>query len=283
MKLSFIKKSILAAIFATSVFAYADTATVISVTGKVEVNRKDAWVPVTKDTVIREGEVISTGFKSEALVKYKDSVMKLGPLTRITLEKLASSDSKENVSVYLSTGTVRSSVSHSENKRVSYTVRNPIAVASVRGTEFEMDGLANVDCFDGGVFVVPAENVDPRRDLGINSPAGAKAASDGDEGKAPEPKDGETNAFTSGSDINPNLRGGVLITGGQSTDFKDPASSKPSRAKTGAEANLAALTSDLNTASDREYTPTVDSNSGSSVSGATSQTKGKLVIKLLFN
>ena len=137
MKSCLIKKYILAVLFASCTLAFAETATVISVSGKVEVNRNETWLPVQKDTIIREGEVISTGFKSEALVKYKDSVMKLGPLTRITLEKLASSDTKDDVSVYLSTGSVRSTVNHSENRRVSYTVRNPIAVASVRGTVFD--------------------------------------------------------------------------------------------------------------------------------------------------
>lgn len=157
MKFGSLKKSILAVLIASSAYTFADSARVISVSGKAEVDRNNSWIPLQKDALINEGEVISTGFKSELLIKYKDSVMKLGSLTRITLEKLASTDKKDDVSVYLNTGTIRSTVNHSENRRISYTVRNPIAVASVRGTDFDMDGLANVDCYSGGVVVVPAE------------------------------------------------------------------------------------------------------------------------------
>ena len=73
MKSCLIKKYILALLFISSTVAFAETATIISTTGKVEVNRNEAWVPVNKDTVIREGEIISTGFKSEALIKYSAS------------------------------------------------------------------------------------------------------------------------------------------------------------------------------------------------------------------
>lgn len=289
MKSCLIKKYVLALLFISSTVAFAETATIISTTGKVEVNRNEAWVPVNKDTVIREGEIISTGFKSEALIKYKDSVMKLGPLTRITLEKLASSDTKDDVSVYLSTGSVRSTVNHSENRRISYTVRNPIAVASVRGTVFDFDGLANIGCDLGGVLVTAAENVDPVKDLGIKNPADKNGLisknpteNTNEENVTKDPAEGTTNSFTSTEDINPNLAGGILITGGQRTDFTDTTTSSPSRAKTETEVNITSFTSDLNTASDTEFIPTVDTNVNGISSEATTQQKGKLVITLTF-
>lgn len=285
MKFNFVKKSLLVLLLASSAlaFSFADTATVISVSGKVEVNRNNAWVPLAKNTEVREGEVISTGFKSEALIKYKDSVMKLGPLTRITLEKLTSSDSRENVAVYLNTGSVRSTVNHAENKRTSYTVRNPIAVASVRGTDFEMDGNANVECFDGGVIVVPAESVNPARDLGIANPVGENPSDESETSdNSPEPEDGTTNSFTSGSDINPNFSGGVLITGGQSTDFSDSTTSNPTRAKTDAEKNATSFSSGFNTASASEFTPTAETTGDDAESNSNTKKKGKLIINLVF-
>lgn len=285
MKFNFVKKSLLVLLLASSAlaFSFADTATVISVSGKVEVNRNNAWIPLEKNTELREGEVISTGFKSEALIKYKDSVMKLGPLTRITLEKLTSSDSRENVAVYLNTGSVRSTVNHTGNKRTSYTVRNPIAVASVRGTDFEMDGSANVECFDGGVIVVPAESVNPARDLGIANPVGGNPSDESESpDNSPEPEDGTTNSFTSGSDINPNFSGGVLITGGQSTDFSDSTTSNPTRARTDAEKNATSFSSGFNTASTSEFSPTADTTGDDSESNSNTKKKGKLIINLVF-
>lgn len=131
-------------------------------------DRNNSWIPLQKDELINDGEVISTSFKSELLIRYKSAVMKLGPLTRITLEKLASAASKDDVSVYLNTGTIRSTVNHSDNRRISYTVRNPIAVASVRGTDFAMDGQANVDCYSGGVIVVPADIENSKKNAEID-------------------------------------------------------------------------------------------------------------------
>lgn len=282
MKFGSLKKSILAVLIASSAYTFADSARVISVSGKAEVDRNNSWIPLQKDALINEGEVISTGFKSEVLIKYKDSVMKLGPLTRITLEKLASTDKKDDVSVYLNTGTIRSTVNHSENRRISYTVRNPIAVASVRGTDFDMDGLANVDCYSGGVVVVPAE----AKSQGKNS-VSSDAETSSRKHKAKKdsaPKEGTTNAFTSGADINPNLSGGVLITAGQSTDFSNPDSVFPSHAKTPAEKSIATVDSNTKTASDNEYVSTTSSgDAATSPATAAAHQKGRMIINLKFN
>lgn len=224
MHFSILKESVGVLFLFCAAFACANTATVVSVVGKVEVSRNNEWVALSTNAVIREGEVISTGFKSEAVIRYKDSVMKLGPLTRVTLEKLTASESKDDVSVFLNTGSVRSTVSHSENKRISYTVRNPIAVASVRGTDFSFFGNT-VQCFDGAVAVVPAFMVNPARDLGVSYSDGAASERD-NKGADGLPAEGESNAFTPVSDINPNLPKGVLVSAGQSTAFTDTVSAR---------------------------------------------------------
>lgn len=91
--------------------AGASTATVVSVVGKTELRRNNEWV---------------------------------------TLEKLTASEKKDAVSVFLNTGAVRFTVNHAENRQVSYTVRNPIAVAGMRGTDFNFFGNA-VHCSDDAV------------------------------------------------------------------------------------------------------------------------------------
>lgn len=169
----------------------AENATVVSLKGKVEVSREGKWIPLSENAKISEGEVISTGFKSEAVLKYEGSLMQLGPLTRITLEQLAQSDTKDSVSVYLNTGAVSSQVTHSTNKRVSYTVRNPIAVASVRGTDFTFTGSARVSCSSGAVAVTPA---------GL--------ASHGGNGT---PAAGNSTVFTNSEDISGKKEAGTIV------------------------------------------------------------------------
>ena len=130
------KKTILAFVFALAavISANALDATVLSVKGKVEVQKGEEWVPVKAGDIISKGSVISTGFKSEAVIKVKESKFTLSPLTRITIEKLSSTKAKDNTQLYLDSGSVGFDVKKSENKKVGFKVRSPAATASVRGT-----------------------------------------------------------------------------------------------------------------------------------------------------
>lgn len=135
---------------------FAENAKVTFVKGKVEVLKDSKWEPVTIGQEIAENSVLSTGFNSEARIQYKGTVMGLGPLTRITLEKLAETEKKEIVNVYLNTGSVRSKVTHPQDKRVSQTVRNAISVCSVRGTDYTFFDSGKLVCHSGAVATFPA-------------------------------------------------------------------------------------------------------------------------------
>ena len=138
-------------LFGTSAFA-AD-ATVTFVSGKVEVQRGGKWVALQKGDTVAKSETISTGFQSEAKIKMMDSVMYLGPVTRITLEELSTVDQTDNVNIYLKTGTARSQVKHVDNKRVNYQVHTAVAVASCRGTGWIIDDSNNILGLDGTLSV----------------------------------------------------------------------------------------------------------------------------------
>lgn len=148
-------------IFASS-YAFSENAIVSYVRGKAEVCRNDIWIQLKNGDLVYPSETISTGFQSELKIQYNNSVMALGALTRITLDELSSSSEKDAVSVYLNTGAVRSRVSHQDSKRVSYTMKSPVAVASVRGTDFLMTGNGTVSCMEGAVAVYV--NTDNKRD-----------------------------------------------------------------------------------------------------------------------
>ena len=77
--------------------AFAADATVTFVSGKVEVQRNGKWVALQKGDTVTKSETISTGFQSEAKIKMMDSVMYLGPVTRITLEELSTTGQQDNV------------------------------------------------------------------------------------------------------------------------------------------------------------------------------------------
>lgn len=138
---------------------FCDDAVVTYVKGKVEKAQGNGWVSLKAGDKVTQSDVINTGFQSEAKIKYQDSVMYLGAVTRITLSQLSSSQEKngrkDDVNVYLNTGAVRSKVNHTSNNRVNYTVRSAVAVASVKGTVTTSRSDGQVSCEEGAVVVSP--------------------------------------------------------------------------------------------------------------------------------
>ena len=174
--------------FAGSALFAAD-ATVTYVSGKVEVQRGSSWVALKVGDLVHPSEVVSTGFQSEAKVKLADSIMYMGPLTRVTLEQLSSTESQDNVNVYLKTGAVRSQVNHKDNKRVNYQVRTSVAVASARGTNYSVSGDGTVIGYSGVIAVaaVPAA-ADTDTGAGETPASEERGTSDGTAAAAPAAK-----------------------------------------------------------------------------------------------
>ncbi len=143
-------KKLLSALFILSVltvFAYSQEkifAKVESVNGKVEIYKGNAWAPLTAGTSLYRGDIISTGFNSEAVISIKDSKVKLAALTRMTVEQLAENDVKEETRLFIDTGKVSASVKHAENKRTDFKVRSPVSTASVRGTDFDFFAVGKI-------------------------------------------------------------------------------------------------------------------------------------------
>ena len=201
-----IKALLLAAVFVIfGASAFAADATVTFVSGKVEVQRNGQWVALQKGDTVAKSETISTGFQSEAKIKILDSVMYLGPVTRITLEELSSNGQKDNVNVYLKTGTARSQVKHVDNKRVNYQVHTAVAVASCRGTGWIIDDSNNVDCYEGVVAVSV-----------YHEPVVETALSDAKEGETEE-----TGDETEEEGDKPTSEDGVLVQENQSVTVSE--------------------------------------------------------------
>lgn len=218
MKKSILKKTIIAAVLAVATIfsASALEATVLSVKGKVEVQKGASWIPVKAGDVIQKGAVISTGFKSEAVLKVKESKFTLASLTRITVEQLAETSAKDETQLYLDSGKVGFDVAKSENKKVGFKVRSPVATASVRGTAGEISS--------GGVLKVLVGMV------GFGGPEASSAAV----ADAPSdfvPEDGTSTAFTptaevSGTAETPVFAGQVSQTNTVSGDQIPPQTTK---------------------------------------------------------
>jgi hypothetical protein len=121
----------------------AQEAYIKEVYGVVEVKGpgEDRWVPAAAGQRLEREAVISTGFRSGALIGIGETTLVVRPVTRLSIEELREREGNEQIQVYLRTGRVRAEVRPPAGMRTDFTVRSPSITASVRGTVFEFDGM----------------------------------------------------------------------------------------------------------------------------------------------
>jgi len=68
-----------------------------------------------------------------------ESLLNVRPLTRLSITELSTLTEAETINVNLQAGRVRANVNPPTGARAAFTVQTPSAVASVRGTIFEID------------------------------------------------------------------------------------------------------------------------------------------------
>jgi hypothetical protein len=122
--------------------------------GTVEVKAPGSseWRPAVPGEALAAASLISTGFKSTALVAVGSSLVTVRPLTRLSLEEIARNQNGERAVLNLRAGRVRAEVRPSGGETVDFSIRSPIATASVRGTAFEFDGTG-VEVDEGRVYL----------------------------------------------------------------------------------------------------------------------------------
>jgi hypothetical protein len=110
-------------------------------TGQVEIKSagKSAFTAARVGDKIAQDTIVSTGFKSTAVIEVGSSVITVRPLTRLSLAEIQSSAGTDTLNVSLQTGRVRVDVNPPAGTKANTVVRGPNATASVRGTSFEFD------------------------------------------------------------------------------------------------------------------------------------------------
>jgi hypothetical protein len=127
-------------LFAGTVYAQ-EIAFFRELSGTVEIKAPGSalWVNAAAGDRIEKNTLISAGFKSTAVLVLGDSIITVRPLTRLSLEEIIRNQNNEQVNLYLHTGRVRAEVKPPAGGKTDFTVRSPVATASVRGTSFEFD------------------------------------------------------------------------------------------------------------------------------------------------
>ena len=109
--------------------------------GTVELKNPGAsgFVAAKAGDTISQDTIISTGFRSTALVVVGSATINVQPLTRLALSEIAASAGMETINLNLQAGRVRVDLTPPQGTRAAMQVSSPVATASVRGTSFEFD------------------------------------------------------------------------------------------------------------------------------------------------
>jgi hypothetical protein len=183
--------------------------------GNVEVKSSgNDWMPAQAGMRMQSSDLISTGFKSTAILVVGNSAILIRPLTRLSLEALAARNGEEQINLFLRAGHIRASVNPPPNTKTVFTVKSPMATASVRGTSFDFDAF-NLRVLSGMVAFMGSDNVTvfagADQKAGLNSQGRSSVPVSDEGGKlaqiGPPPASGPVHPVAAGP-------GGVLIVPG---------------------------------------------------------------------
>jgi len=147
------KKTILAFVFVlVALSAFAQNGVIKDLTGTVELKTANSavFVAAKAGDIVSQDTVISTAFKSTAIVEIGSAVIAVRPLTRMTLTEIRASSESESLNVSLQTGRIRVDVKPPAGTKAIMTATSPTSTASVRGTSFELDAR-NLHVISGSV------------------------------------------------------------------------------------------------------------------------------------
>jgi hypothetical protein len=135
------KASLMLLLLGAGLGVFAQSGTIKEISGVVET--KPAGTASFRTARVGEqlsrDTVISTGFRSFAIVEIGSTSITVRPLTRLTLTEIQASADTETLSVNLQSGRVRVDVKPPAGTKAAMSVASPSATASVRGTSFEFD------------------------------------------------------------------------------------------------------------------------------------------------
>jgi len=195
----------------TGLGAFAQNGTIRELSGTVELKNPGAanYVPAKTGDTVNPKAMVSTGFKSIALIQVGSALLTVRPLTRLTLTEINASSGAETINVNLQSGRMRVDVNPPAGAKAAMSVSSPSAVASVRGTSFDFD-TRNLYVNHGTV------SFSGRRGAGMLVSAGSSSQIK-DDGKAANPIDVINGNLLPPAIVGADSGGGVLRTAAPAT------------------------------------------------------------------
>ena len=157
-------------LFLAPALLFSQQALIRELTGTVELKHagQERWDIAVPGQNIAAHTVISTGFKSTALLAVGSSILHVRPLTRLTLAEIHSSAQTETINVALQAGRMKADIKAPAGSKASFTAQTPTTTASVRGTVFELDTVT-ITVLEGSVEFTGASGASVVVDAGRQS------------------------------------------------------------------------------------------------------------------
>jgi hypothetical protein len=135
----------------------ADTALVAQINGAPTLTRAGSTQPLQRGAVVQVGDVVETGDGAKVkLLLADDSVLAIGPKSRVTIEAFDISASGRKAQLRVLAGRFKLAIAKFFGGSTDYEVLTPTAVAGVRGTVLWGDTDLDAICaLDGRIKVRP--------------------------------------------------------------------------------------------------------------------------------
>ena len=98
------------------------------------------WTRATQGGSLPAGAVVSTGFHSRAEITFSGSVVKLQPLTQLTIQEIDTQKNSVNIELFLSVGNSHAEVKPSQQLGNTLIVSSPTATVTSHNSAYVFDG-----------------------------------------------------------------------------------------------------------------------------------------------
>ena len=128
-------------VFLTGLSLFAQSGVIRELNGTVEIKRAGAasFTAANIGDRLERDTIISTGFRSTALIEIGSTTIAVRPLTRMSVTDMQAGGGQETINVNIQAGRLRVDSNPPAGVRTVMNVTTPMATASVRGTSFDVD------------------------------------------------------------------------------------------------------------------------------------------------
>lgn len=145
--------------FASNALVEKLNATVDSVSGEVQVSRNKGktWRALGGNEWLSAGDVVSTGFDSEATIKFGYGTLTVAPMTQFTVVEYLGKADFQKAKLFMNVGRVEARLTKPDNMRADFAVTTPTASASIRGSAMsvaysEEQEMTTIHAIEGNTY-----------------------------------------------------------------------------------------------------------------------------------